>query len=93
MAVSTTKSRTVDARPPGRYFWDGPGGESVVGCAGRRAGGAGRRNFGGSERGGDEREGPGMRKRGWLGGRGLGRGGVRIRGLVKGAGEVGGEED
>lgn len=67
-AVSTTMSRTMDARPLGRYFWEweGPGGENELGRnAGPGAGGVGSRNLGGSEGGGgDEGEGPGMRKRG-----------------------------
>lgn len=93
-AVSITMSRTVDARPFGRYFWewDGPGGENAAGRAGAGTGGAGRRNLGGSDGGGDDGEGPGMRKRGWLGGREAGRGGVRMRVLVKGAGDEGGED-
>lgn len=49
----------------------------------------GRRNLGGSDGGGgDEGEGrPVKRKREWLGGRGVGRGGVRMRVRVRGAGD------
>lgn len=80
------------ARPLGRYFWEweGPGGENVFGrSAGVRAGGVGRRNLGGRDGkgGGEEGEGPGIRKRGWLGGKVAGRGGVRMRVRVRGAGD------
>lgn len=60
--------------------------------AGGGLGGAGRRNLG-TGGGGDEGEGPGIRKRGWLGAEAVGRGGVRIRVVVRGAGEGGGEEN
>lgn len=50
--VSSTKSRNVDAKPPGMYLWPLREGERGNGRAGPGEGGSGRRNLG--SEGGEE---------------------------------------